>query len=261
LYAHAVVEGMRERDEPGEFRFLWRGQPDWHWGLQTSLYRHVRTRIEAIPDRAQFESREDDIWRAFSTAGLNAESRLLSNLALMQHHGVPTRLLDVSTDFWPALYFASESPATIQELNQPGVVFGFGLSSATNALNADAIGSLNQLRQELDKARSALVYFPMRVTPRITAQRGAFLVGAHHNGVGERLTFRWQLPEWAEGTFETIRRGRLRVGRPTRTAPLIALRIPAVMKTAVLRYLAQTYRLEPRTIYPDIEGFARTLEA
>jgi hypothetical protein len=185
----------------------------------------------------------------------------MSNLALMQHHGVPTRLLDVSTDFWPALYFASEAPARIREHDESGVVFGFGLTNLTNSLNADAVGNLNALRQELDQANSALLYVPMRVTPRISAQRGAFLVGAHHNGVGERLSFKWQFPDWSEETFERIRRGRLKVARLTHTAPLIALRVPAGMKAEVLRYLAQTYRLEPRTIYPDIEGFARTLEA
>lgn len=259
LYALAVSERMTSRGQQGGLGFLWRGQRDWHWGIQTSLYRHVRRRVNRVPTQVEFERREQQIWSAFVEAGLNTASSLMANLALMEHHGVPTRLLDVSTDFWPALYFACEPQAATAGEDEAGLVLGFGLSRSSQQISA-SVRSLDILRARLSRSRTAMLYRPLGVTPRIWAQRGAFLVGAYYKGSGERLTFRWQVPEWSDDTFAAMLTGKFRIGRPLENAPLLALRIPAKVKAGVAQYLRLAYRLEPRTIYPDIEGFARTID-
>lgn len=91
---------------------FFRGQSDSRWGLSSSLYRHVGL---AAADRASFQIHEKRLLeveaKILKSARLRGIVRGLTGLELLtvlQHHGVATRLLDVTTDWKVALYFACE---------------------------------------------------------------------------------------------------------------------------------------------------------
>jgi FRG domain len=87
---------------------VFRGQADAHWDLSTSLERNrpptSMSDAEAI-FLAEFEKRE----RGFLEPYLLPSSQL-ERLAIMQHFGAPTRLLDVTRSPYIAAFFAAEAP-------------------------------------------------------------------------------------------------------------------------------------------------------
>ena len=111
-----VVELLDETQRPAMRRSQWvyRGQPDAEWGLSTTLERAARKvgitgkrlpRIERALLR-RFRGQAKDL--ADSTGNWDERWSDIEWLALMQHHGAPTRLLDWSHSKYVALLFALE---------------------------------------------------------------------------------------------------------------------------------------------------------
>lgn len=115
-YQHGNT-GMPEGISEAESCFF-RGQASADWGLHSSLYRLLEGRdaFKKGRGRGKVEGNETKIAEAekriLSLARENGVGRGLSQLetlTVLQHHGVPTRLIDVSTDWKVALYFACET--------------------------------------------------------------------------------------------------------------------------------------------------------
>ena len=94
---------------------FFRGQKSAGWGLTSSLYRllDAEGRFEAGKRKVDGNEKriEDAERRILWLAKKNGIVRGLSGLeilSILQHHGIPTRLIDVSTDWRVALYFACE---------------------------------------------------------------------------------------------------------------------------------------------------------
>ena len=96
-------------DSLTEPRWVFRGQSDSRWHLTTSLERL------ATGQNLLFDDAEARLIRAFKsqahlyTADLPPIEDDLEWVALMQHHGCPTRLLDFTRSPYIALYFAVET--------------------------------------------------------------------------------------------------------------------------------------------------------
>lgn len=105
--------------------WAFRGQQDARWPLLSSLSRYLGA---FVPDKSTWQMREERAIRIFRRKAHNyfANAAALSDdlrcLALMQHHGAPTRLLDFTKSPFVAAFFALErasSDAVVYALNTP----------------------------------------------------------------------------------------------------------------------------------------------
>lgn len=105
----------------------------------------------------------------------DAPSDALASIALLQHYGTPTRLLDVSFSPLVALYFASASHPDVD-----GFVFAHfhNFLDVTRATSVRSLGRLLQMERFGDywpRPNTLLLYRPEWHNTRSAAQSGAFL--------------------------------------------------------------------------------------
>ena len=106
-----IYETYFHREGRGEEQWIFRGQGSSRWGLQSSLDRTLAT---FVINQSEASRLEQGLLRRFKRQCYHyitdtpQEHDDLEWLALMQHHGAPTRLLDWTYSFFVALYFAVE---------------------------------------------------------------------------------------------------------------------------------------------------------
>jgi FRG domain len=222
---------------------LWyRGAQDFSHGLVPRLYRSTRDAGELLGVEqemlAQFRSRS----RPFLGSDTNTE---WGYLFIMQHYGVPTRLLDWSENAFVALYFALslaadtgfETDAAVWVLDPCAWNAATlpGMSAPGKALHAESTSLANYApNRELTNmaAGSVAMYAPYN-NPRITAQRGVFTVfGCRKSTMDE--------------TFETSNFDE---------NVLTRLRIPKDVLAELYGHL-RTLGFRESMIYPDLAGLA-----
>ncbi len=88
--------------------FVFRGEPKWYQEISSSLYREYKTLLEPFGvDGFDIRNVQEEMMRnAARFAGDLAPLDLLSQL---QHCGHPTNLIDFTTDYLVALFFACSS--------------------------------------------------------------------------------------------------------------------------------------------------------
>jgi hypothetical protein len=107
MHATTMIDLERFQSDH-EDHWLFRGHRCPEWNLETSLERAAR-RCGALQ-----QDYERTVWREFRRhahsylSRVPADTDTLEWLALMQHYGAPTRLLDFTESFWIALYVAFE---------------------------------------------------------------------------------------------------------------------------------------------------------
>jgi hypothetical protein len=250
-------------------RYVWRGQGDIQYKLHHSLHRRI--------DRAGFRVKattltreERRLIRRARVAGYDqALNRRLSDIevvALMQHEGAATRLIDVTPDPFIALFFAceaapSDSSAALIAL---GVQKGWPVRPEPDAEEGKSI--LDQLdhQRRPDPPGTYLLELPY-LNERMKAQRGRFVVGhlptdpavAEWSSINLSLLPAKQERERIERLINT-KPGRFPAGgeRP----PLVVFRIRPTMRAVLRKQLAERFGYTTETIYPDLNGFARAFD-
>jgi hypothetical protein len=225
---------------------------DWafrgHRSAQQPLLNSLCRRLtQYCPDLAQWPTREARALRIFrrkahiylgDRSGLEDDLRCL---AMMQHHGAPTRLLDFTKSPFVAAFFALEgadADAAVYALNTPA------LWRATPTFDASLTRDLIDPRRSDNFAR----YFatnklpilwcgePLEMDRRLVAQSGLFVVPGQIE-----LTLEQILNNYATG--ESL---------------LKKIVLPLALRDDVMRAL---YRMNITyaTLFPDLDGLARSI--
>jgi hypothetical protein len=224
--------------------WAFRGQQDARWPLLTSLSRYLNA---YIPDRSSWRLREERAIRIFRRKAHNylSDPSVLDNelrcLALMQHHGAPTRLLDFTKSPFVAVFFALEHAtcdAAVYALNTPRL--WVAAPQRHPAMDRDHIdprvpGNFTRLFQPNS---NAIIWTgePTEMDRRLVAQSGTLVV-----------------PGMLDKTLDEILRDYGDSG-----ALLKKIVLPQAMRDEAMKAL---YRMNitNATLFPDLDGLARSI--
>lgn len=240
-------------------RFAWRGLSSADYTVLSSLHRDLGVSSnEASVRKAEDEtiSRAHEWGLGVAKLGLVDDFQLLADL---QHYGVPTRLIDVTSDPITALWFACQRPSA-EDVILDGLIVAINTTSYGHTLAlTPADGTYATLGATHSSSRSKALSQPQPFTvraaeanPRLASQAGFFISGA--------------VPDKPTDVFPSIAvdfsphpgdlnllatRGR---GRP-KELPFVAILIPNSIKGKLLASLDGTYNKSARTLFPDFSGF------
>lgn len=254
-------------------RYVWRGIADARFHIRSSLYRSLLEESgppteDAVRHRERVLLREARTWGlGLGPTGFFTDLHLL---ALLQHHGTPTRLLDVTTNPMTALWFSCQPAAGAADA--AGALFAFDITDVpqyeTLTIGPATYGEMGDpagwpLRHAL--AVSSRDERPFLVRPtirdeRMRAQEGLFLASATPErpvqpGGLDGMHAAGSVPPGLErlaALFAAEERGR---GTP----PLLSFAsvvVPPHVKRKLLLHLRGTYDRDFRTLFPDLTGFA-----
>ncbi|CAL8979510.1 hypothetical protein CELL_03207 [Cellulomonas sp. T2.31MG-18] len=251
--------------------YAWRGQGSGEWNLSSSLYRSLE-RTGPV-DESRMAVAEAKMIKAARKYGLGRElgaSNTDANLlATLQHHGLPTRLIDVTSNPMTALWFATEPSGGDGE--KPGVLFAIDVTDMpwSETIRHDAgvtwggierpLGYLyDSLLADSTQHRRPFRLFPALPDERMKAQEGFF--------VGSAVAPQPAIVRVPDLDFGDVKApgveslGRLAEGpdrgpgRPP-VLPFLALVIPPRVKRALRDPLKGTYNRRRRVLFPDVDGF------
>ncbi len=230
---------------PGFRNWCFRGQGKADWFLQPSLARHIE--VSKVSPQA-WRLQEERIRRIFERKSHLFISDRPSNdelewLALMQHHGAPTRLLDFTFSPYVAAFFAlerAEKDAAIWALNLPLLwqVHARHFIGRVNVLRADP-RDRHAFRRLYLPNRHAFVWQgdPFKMPQRVVAQSGTFLVLSHLGLNVEEILAKYP----GEGTL------------------LVKFVVDAAKVRAEAMASLYSMNITQATLFPGLDGLARSM--
>ncbi|WP_354500674.1 FRG domain-containing protein [Mycetocola sp. 2940] len=254
-------------------RFVWRGLPSVEYNIESSLSRELRRR-GITPTEAAIRLNEQNSIEAARRWGLgHSEHGYASDLhllAMLQHHGVPTRLVDVTYNPLTALWFACSDPK-LRDL--PGVLVSMAVSNVPVietvpvAPRDVTIGSMGDpLRYPLVSALASSEHdgVPFLVEPvvrdaRMIAQEGLFIASSvPQRSAGTPMEGFPYKGSWVLlSLLRTIRDlGTVMIGDKWDSFGIFGLIISPALKAQILPVLEKSFNRSHRTMYPDLSGFA-----
>jgi hypothetical protein len=287
-YADLVqtIEGVLTKAKLENRQFVWRGQVNADWALHSSLYRRLSLTKGSNPVEKEFSTEEGNILANLHRWGLhNVQGRgrlsALSQLAMLQHFGAPTRLIDVSFNAWVGVFFAVEQKWSNGVLiNEADDARLFAFDVTNNIINEQT--SQRQWEDshtrpwtdagEIDPKKWTSSFFawkPPSLDARIFAQNGGFIFGGVPSTSGPNKT-KFQFPKspdfkdkwWPIDTGRGACSLALRphkfsanVGAVPNSA-CYTFRISGDVKRDIRKRLELMFGYKHSTIYPDYTGFS-----
>jgi hypothetical protein len=240
-----------------EARYVWRGQSKLDWGLNPGLVRRLRQHGRANGPVAEplLYGHERQLLDSARAAGYGrSDGRLIPDielLAILQHHGAATRLLDVTSDPMVALWFAVEDQVFSKS---DGVLFAINVSRA-RIISGTAEGEWEEIL-DLISSEEIGFYEPPGADERIKVQRGRFVFSKLTGNEDPELSLPiTSMKNWSRDRRKEFFDQPRGPGRPE-TPSIFALKIPKRIKQRLLRLLENSYGYTSETMYPDFSGFA-----
>lgn len=242
---------------------LYRGQSNYTWHLEPGVYRDNHFQFESV------YIKELERIRPLEFANYSNFEKLVK----MQHYGLPTRLLDVTSNPLVALYFACESQfetdgafyyfstPTFWEDNWAVQIVTDYIMEPTNYLNDFVSKEILRLPEVLKNSRDAFetvfhslavpahAILPKKSNQRIQQQSGAFLLfGMSYNR-----------PTPNEYRSDYIQYCKLNMKEEESICPIIKkIRIPAQYKRSILEEL-DLLNINKGVLFPELEYQAKNV--
>ena len=220
--------------DKNESEFLFRGQENETWKVETSAYRRLKTEPwHTEADELHYnlglieQFKHEDFHSDYKSKIMQLD---LGILAQLQHNGAATSLIDFSSNPLVALWFACKK---IMEPGSNGKVFILptGGESKFEEINSfkeienSKVKVLEQINfyqgNNILNNKKFLYWKPAHLNNRITAQQSYFLIG------------RREIPGMQE------------------------LVIKEDCKKIILKNLSSVHRIERKTLFPDLAGFVQ----
>ena len=236
---------MYGADDP----WLWRGQANAAHHLEPAI--HTRVRAHGTLDDSNVETFTRTLLSAARRAALDQHEGMqlpdMALLALLQHHGAATPLLDVSLDPVVGLYMATVSPNP-EDDEKDGALFAIRRPTLEiSDFDSRAFGDV----YEWTDGRVALYSAP-DVSERLRIQRGHFLLGTVGNP-SARVTIPLTLDPGGVGDSWVSKRLRARGQQkppPIATSDVAVFRVTAGFKEAMRDWLEARSGLTRDFVYP-----------
>ncbi|WP_059018830.1 FRG domain-containing protein [Vibrio coralliirubri] len=227
-------------------KWLFRGQSNYTWSLQSSLSRcfhdseqikKVREVSKTISSYYEHELVMLDKFRCHAhlyLKNLPSKDDTLSWLCLMQHYGAPTRLLDFTFSPYVALYFALEAgtgDAAVYLVNHDALI-----EDDVDTFDGEPELAYKALFERNAGVECLFSFEPKFSNERLLAQQGLLVA-----------------PNNLELTHELILES-----YKCKESDFIKARIPGKLRYSGLRKLNQM-NINAANIYPGLEGFCRSL--
>lgn len=233
--------------------FAFRGQADAGWGLRSTLERTLGNKWSAETARL-FENYSLDVFK--SKYHIYSGSEHIPNskfawLSVMQHYGVPTRLIDFTTSPYIALYFALETYDPLS--NQDFAIYAMDYT----AIMEESLKYIKKCDNKFLETRSTLqgkqdlifddvvdryaydiawITEPIELNARIDRQAGTFLISGN-----------------LEKTIESIVNSAL-----YNSSTKLKITIPSHLYEGV--YVAlRKMSINSKSIYGDLAGLAKSI--
>lgn len=233
-------------------QYMWRGVDDASWGLHSSLSRTFRgyyARWASEKELRQLEERilQEALRWQLDWQPLGGRMTDLELLARLQHHGAPTRLIDVTEQPLVALWFAVQN---VEAASVDGLVYAFDVSRWSTRARALDLPWAQSSSAPLENWENSLyAWKPPPLDDRIVRQAGNFLLGGVPR---DDLQREKTSVNFFPGNLERIESSAVRRGQPPTS---FVLRVLAKTKPYIRRDLALHHGISVRTMFPDPEGF------
>lgn len=226
---------------------LWfRGVRDANYDLSPTIYRRMD-----ITKFAEFSALEQRLLTDFKHRSPPFAGKLpdddLELLFLMQHHSVPTRLLDWTENPFVALFFALEAvrlpekqtDAAIWILN-PLLLNKLSLSSYSHegilSVGDDLLRGYEPMKEPRTPATNPIALYGVHNSQRIVAQRGVFVLSAMNTTPLNKIDF-------SDGGKDLLRK----------------MTIPLTQKKPLFNQLF-AMGITDSVLFPDLDGLAREIK-
>jgi FRG domain len=281
-----LIGAMAWLSAQSNYEYVWRGHTCDEWPLQPRLSRYVAVhrggsavRDVLIEEKAVLGEALHERLDIRDGQPLN----LLMTAAWLQHHAVPTRLLDVTRDPLVAAFFASQPDTTpdndgaviaIRVPRWHRVRFDPSLSGSLH----EGLRFFNVRKRPETPPYSRALWNPPNLDSRIPAQRSSFLVPNLHPKAARPTEYgvspKFYAPTRPIGlgianthgpeddTLREITHSYLKGDSPngSRTGHYINVGmfvIPGERKSQLQEYL-RALGVSVRTVFPDVDGFAKS---
>lgn len=249
--------------------WVFRGQADSDWSLQTTLERGAKinsTNIRNIP------LVEQNIIYKFQRRAIHyldkcpEKENILEWLSLIQHHGGPTRLLDFSYSYYVSLFFSIDQAikeSSIYCLNKD-LIRQKGLETEKwRGLDDESqFGSREYCNEALKEQTSnplVILVEPFSIHERLSRQQGLFAVPFEG-----RQSFEYNLSLTVNRYQKELPKSRVidsyidALDILRNECALLKIKIPKLLHNEIRKEL-KLMNISSETLYPGIDGFSKSL--